>query len=654
MEQYREEQEPQEPHGRMREPERAESREQREQPEVSELQREQPEPQVQPESQREPERQQAKPQVQQPSRVSRAAALTFCMLVFALALMPFVGMPLAPAQTTSEDAKYAVLPTLVDEDGAVSLSYLKRLGEWFEHNFAWRNEFIAVDARIRADVFGTSTNDEVIVGTDGWLYYGGTISDYVGASPLTERELRCIAHNLSFMQEYTKAQGAQFAFTVAPNKNSLYPEHMPARYIAATEPSNAERLAPYLEEYKVTTVDLFALPGDAKADAEADVGANAEGSGSSTSRGSSGSSASPDASGSLYLKGDTHWDNRGALIADTALAKALGITPLPSGAWVERTDAVGDLDWMLFPGLPTPERQFYREGINDGPGLTGSSWSYDLEATDAALAAAAGAEEAEVASVEADDTKTNDAEAAGGDADDADGAAAKVDDVREKGVEANLIWTRGKGLGTLVMYRDSFGNALLPYLATQTKDAEFSKLLPYNALHIVDRGADFVLVERAERHLDYLARNAPIMPCPTAPLDTAKAKRNTAAEARSTCEQSVTDVLVNFGGVIDPRLIEDDSLVYVSIEQASGDRAASGSSASSAGGGTTTAATGVIGERVYEAFLLSPEGQATGNGYLVSIPQTVFSKGEWSIKVFVTQGDELFLVQSTRYRVAGE
>jgi hypothetical protein len=644
MEQYREDQEPQ---GQKEQPKPAESQERREQAEAEP----QPKPQAQPEREQEP-------QPQQPSRSLRVVALAFCMLVFVLALIPFAGMPWAPAQTTSEDTKYAVLPTLVDEDGAVSLSYLKRLGEWFEHNFAWRNEFIAVDARIRADVFGTSTNNRVIVGTDGWLYYSGTINDYVGASPLTERELRCIAHNLSLMQKYTESQDAQFAFTVAPNKNSLYPEHMPARYIATTEPSNAERLAPYLKEYEITTVDLFALLGDAGADADAE------------------------GSGSLYLKGDTHWDNRGALIADTALARALGITPLPPGEWIERTDAVGDLDRLLFPGLPTPERQFYREGINDGPGLTGSGWSYDLAATDAALAAEAAAEEAEAASAEADDAEADDAKAADADADAADGdgddaeaddaeatdGGAKVDDVREKGVEANLIWTHGKGSGSLIMYRDSFGNALLPYLATQTEDAEFSKLFPYNTLHIVDRKADFVLVERAERHLADLAHSAPIMPSPPEWLDTAKAKRNTVAEARSTCESSVTDVLVNFGGVIDPRVIEDDSLVYVSIEQRSGDGAAGGSSASGAAGATGTgAATGTAGtggdtastaapagERVYEAFLFSPKGQATGNGYQVSIPQNVFSEGEWLIRVFVTQGDEVFLVQSMIHRVTGE
>ena len=59
------------------------------------------------------------------------------------------------------------------------------------------------------------------------------------------------------MQAYCEARGARFVFTIAPNKNSLYPEHMPARYLQSDSLGNYELVAKYLQEYGVNYADLF-------------------------------------------------------------------------------------------------------------------------------------------------------------------------------------------------------------------------------------------------------------------------------------------------------------------------------------------------------------------------------------------------------------
>jgi hypothetical protein len=558
-------------------------------------------------------------------KTKRAAQLIFSILVMALVLVPLVGMAWAPTSSTTENRELAMMPSLVNEDGEPNISYLSELGAWFEDHFAYRNQFVAVNALIRAEVFGVSASDQVIVGSNGWLYYGGTVNDYVGASPLTDRELRSIAHNLYLTQTYAEAMDARFAFTIAPNKNTLYPEHMPSFYCVTPEASNAERLVAYLEEYGVNYVDLFLALDD-------DDG------------GGGGGAQSP-----LYLLRDSHWNNRGAFIADTALAEELGVAPLTRSAegWVERVDSQGDLDSMLFPHLSTPELQFYLPGINDGEGFSGSSWSYSGTAHD---------------------------------------------------VEADLSQTSGKGDGTLIAYRDSFGNALLPYLAAQTGSAEFSKLVPYNGLRIAELEADYVLVERAERHIDYLARNAPILPCPTVRIDTSGVQMNTPAQTRSSCEEGANGPLVSFSGVVDPRLVEDDSLIYVSVRpvshandsdenasaagdapvapvagdedaagdadstsfaddapatSASGDAPAtpvSGDEAAVPAAGDEAAAAPV--ELVFEAFLLSTGEPDGDNGYLVYVPKSALPEGESEVRVFIAQSDGLFLVQSIRYRAS--
>ena len=50
------------------------------------------------------------------------------------------------------------------------------------------------------------------------------------------------------MQDYCESRGARFLFTIAPNKSSLYPEHMPARYLTEDADGSYERVLPYLEQ----------------------------------------------------------------------------------------------------------------------------------------------------------------------------------------------------------------------------------------------------------------------------------------------------------------------------------------------------------------------------------------------------------------------
>ena len=135
---------------------------------------------------------------------------------------------------------------------------------------------------LNSTVFRISAEEQVILGTDGWLYYSSTADDYMGRG-LGDAELRLIARNLSLMQEYAEKCGVEFFFTIAPNKNSLYPEHMPAFIPRAQDASNASRIRPMLDEYGVRYIDLFAPFSD-----ENEI---------------------------LYYRTDSHWTDRGAALA---------------------------------------------------------------------------------------------------------------------------------------------------------------------------------------------------------------------------------------------------------------------------------------------------------------------------------------------------
>ncbi len=371
------------------------------------------------------------------SSAPRGVAGVFLVLAFLVLLAPLVAMLWAPTSQTTENRELAPLPQLVDE-GSLNASYLSDLGAYFDDHFAYRNELVDANAHLRA-AFGVSATDQVVLGCDGWLYYGGTLPDYLGQEQLSDRALFNIAHNLSVAQGYVESQGATFLFTLAPNKNSLDGSDMPYYYLPSPNASNAERLKPFLDQAGVRYLDLFTYFEEAM-----DAG-----------------------EGFHYLKQDSHWDNYWAMRAAGAIQEALGQEgyDLSLADAEVRKDFTGDLESMLYPTSASKEDNYYFAGYNDAPQDTGSLWSYE------------------------------------------EGSAVTDDTVRTR--------ANGDGEGaSLLMLRDSFGNALIPFLAASYDTAHFSKLIPYNLAQVSTAKPRSVVVERAERHLSYLASHPPIMAAP--------------------------------------------------------------------------------------------------------------------------------------------
>lgn len=206
-------------------------------------------------------------------------AKIFLLLALALCLVPSVGMLVhGPAEARANESA-ARAPELTGRDGALNADYLSELADYAGEGFYLRGELITLYARALA-LFGRSAEDGVVLGTGGWLYYADELPDYSGTEPMTEREIFSAARNLSLMREYCEGLGAQFLFFIAPNKSSLYPQHMPGSYPRAEGAGNAQRLHAALAEEGVPFIDLFAL-----------FGAEAE---------------------ELYFAHDSHWNSRGA------------------------------------------------------------------------------------------------------------------------------------------------------------------------------------------------------------------------------------------------------------------------------------------------------------------------------------------------------
>lgn len=342
-----------------------------------------------------------------------------------ICLFPSAGLLFTGVQQSAENRDTAKAPVLMEEDG-VNQYFLNDAGAWFEDHFAFRKEAVTGYALLLGKTFGVSSQQGVITGRDGWLFYKDSLEDFQGTSQMTDRQLFDVAHSLAMIQQYAQKNGIQFAFAVAPNKNSLYGDYMPYYYQPFRKSAgNMERLKKYLQAEQVNYIDLYeALSGKEQI---------------------------------LYHKRDSHWNHEGAALASDQILTGLGKAH-PSYADREyeiRCDFEGDLDRMLYPAATKPEEERYY--------IPSPQFTYCEE------------------------------------------------------VESNFapkISTSSEGSGSLVMYRDSFGNALLPFMAEAYENAYFSRALPYQLDDLETHQADTLVIERAERFLPEMAREAPFMEAP--------------------------------------------------------------------------------------------------------------------------------------------
>lgn len=139
-----------------------------------------------------------------------------------------------------------------------------------------------------------------IVGEHGWLFFAGpqnrVVADHRGIVPFTQEELRTWKARLEERRDWLAARGIAYVFLIAPDKHSIYPEHLPARLQGRDRPGRQDQLLAYLRaESDVWTIDLRPALLAAKHAFDRPV----------------------------YHKTDTHWNGLGAYVAYRAMVEEL-------------------------------------------------------------------------------------------------------------------------------------------------------------------------------------------------------------------------------------------------------------------------------------------------------------------------------------------
>lgn len=401
--------------------------------------------------------------------------IIYIMLFMALCVTPLVTMPFYSNNEAAEKRKTQEFPSFM-ENNRFNTGYFKQITDYFNDNYGLRQELASINAFIRKETFVSSAEENVVVGTDGWLYYADTIDNYCGFQKINKRQVHNCTKVLRLIEEYVKNQGGVFLFAAAPNKNTLYDENMPYYYIKDNKKSNLDMLYEALDDNKVLNINLKHLF-------------------SSDSR-------------ILYHKLDTHWNNAGAAFAGKSIAKALNkeFVDYDKIDYCITKDFTGDLYQMLCPsGKEKDEDILYNYQFH---------FNY------------------ENAGVTTDMPKF-------------------------------ATWNEN-ATGTLVMYRDSFGNALAPFIAEEFGHCIFTKAVPYDLTDVKAGNTDCVIIELAERHLKQLQEGIPVMEAPVREnIKKCKYLRENNADIK--LESGRNNELVKLYGYVDPRYTDDDSDIYVQI-----------------------------------------------------------------------------------------
>lgn len=157
----------------------------------------------------------------------------------------------------------------------------------------------------------------------------------------------------------------------------------------------------------------------------------------------------------LYWHGDSHWNGKGAALAADAMLEALGQQDrFFDGEFVQSELHQGDLYVMLYPTGADREPEY----------IPAEGFHFVYESN--------------------------------------------FRTVNDFSIETSSE----NGSGTLLMYRDSFGRNLYPYLAESFAQATFSRLNNYTLYRIPEMEADAVVVELGVKNLVYLLRYPAVYP----------------------------------------------------------------------------------------------------------------------------------------------
>jgi len=179
----------------------------------------------------------------------RSADIVLIVLFIAALFLPAAGKLLHLDKTLAPPEKRRLAPRPKLLANGRSLAALPaEFDAYCNDRFGFRNSLIRWHNRVKVRLLRTSPSEMVILGSDGYLYFGGDSAReyYRSLRPFEEEELAQWKRALEQRRDWLAAQGIRYLVVIAPSKDSIYPEHMPAALNRVTPESRLDQLVRYL------------------------------------------------------------------------------------------------------------------------------------------------------------------------------------------------------------------------------------------------------------------------------------------------------------------------------------------------------------------------------------------------------------------------
>lgn len=205
----------------------------------------------------------------------------------------------------------------------ISGDFMKKFDLYYNDTFGFRDLLIRLNNNISYHLFKTSDNQQVIIGKNGWFYYSETLNDYRHIPTITPGQAKQIVEKLAEFQQALQDNNINFVFFIAPNKNTIYPEHMPENIPVELKASNYQILRQAIKNDG--RVNYLEFTEDLKRGRDNNI---------------------------IYRKRDTHWNEESAVIVANKLLRYMSdknkvkIQP-PRIIGHETVKEGGDLNGML-------------------------------------------------------------------------------------------------------------------------------------------------------------------------------------------------------------------------------------------------------------------------------------------------------------------
>lgn len=168
---------------------------------------------------------------------------------------------------------------------------------WLVDRAGFRSALVFANSFVEVELFRHSTNADVVLGRDGWLFYAGdrTFEQLRGTDVFTPEQLDRWIDRMDARRAWLAERGIPFLIVVVPDKERVYHDFLPPRLGTPAAVTRLSQIRSRLAQ-RGSALDLLDL-SDAMATARTQVQA--------------------------YAKRDTHWSGAGAFLGYLEIMRRL-------------------------------------------------------------------------------------------------------------------------------------------------------------------------------------------------------------------------------------------------------------------------------------------------------------------------------------------